>query len=213
MSSGTFVVFEGLSVTGKTTTLANTSDILSSRGVSVTTVPEFSDSRIGEWVYDTIVDGHSRSFDQIGLSVFTATAADQIYEVETFVEPALRRGDVVLMDRYYYTLYVYNTKYLREKFTDPEPGLEALRNFEQLLPDPDLVVYLLLGEEEHWTRLDEIGRTPSEEDKSEIRRRRDAYEEQLEDCQATVVRQSTSAPQEEVAEQVTESILHVHRGE
>lgn len=94
--SGLFVAFEGGDGVGKTTQLALLAERLRARGRDVVVTREPGDSRIGAQVRAIVLDGGEIDARAEAL-LFAADRADHVASV---VEPALRRGAVVLTDRY-----------------------------------------------------------------------------------------------------------------
>ncbi len=101
ISPGRLIVFEGISRSGKTTTILKLKELLEAEGSKVTLASwnswpglEETNKRIK----------HDRKFDATGL--FLALVSDLWLTNINIVSPALEAGHIVLHDRYIYTSYV-----------------------------------------------------------------------------------------------------------
>lgn len=91
-----FVAFEGGDGAGKSTQAALLAEHLRAAGREVVLTREPGDSRIGPQVRAIVLDGGELDARAEAL-LFAADRADHVASV---IEPALRRGAVVLVDRY-----------------------------------------------------------------------------------------------------------------
>ncbi|QLH80548.1 dTMP kinase [Halosimplex pelagicum] len=150
--TGTFVALEGTAGTGKSTLLDALADELRERGESVTTVPEFADGSIGEFVVDEIVSGDAAQFRERALSLTAGALASVSYQAETEIRPALDEGEIVLTERFLDSVAVYDTPFVAEREGVSMEG--ALAEFRAAMPvEPDLTVLLTVDEETHRERL------------------------------------------------------------
>lgn len=143
--TGTFVVLEGAAGVGKTTLLESLAEELRQRGESVTTVPEFADCEVGEFMSRTLSEYGGEAFEERALTLTASALASLSVQAETEIRPALDRGDVVLTERYLDSVAVYDAPLVAER--EGVPMSETLAEFEAALPvEPDLTVLLTLDE-------------------------------------------------------------------
>lgn len=98
-----FVVFEGLDGVGKTTQIALVAERLRSLGNSVMTTYEPGGTPFGDELR-AILRSYSGLHVRTQVLLYNAARAEL---VEREIRPALRRGDIVLCDRYAWSTYAY----------------------------------------------------------------------------------------------------------
>lgn len=126
---GRLIVFEGLDGSGKSTHIARLQSALKRSGRSVTVVHWCSDGVVGRSIQRMLASGTQLSRHAFS-ALHAADFADQFLNV---ILPAMKRGDVVLCDRWFFT----------EVARDEAMGLDvdwAERLFDWA-PEPDLVLY------------------------------------------------------------------------
>jgi dTMP kinase len=139
---GTFVVFEGLDGSGKTTQLERLARALEAAGHDVVRTREPHDGPAGRRIRAMARSGR-RPAPEEELAWFREQRRDHVREV---VGPALAAGRVVLCDRYTLSTAAYQGA----------RGLDAeaiLRDGEAAFPQPDLVVLLEIPPEEALARI------------------------------------------------------------
>ena len=98
MPRGKFITFEGLDGCGKSTQLNRLADVLRSEGLQVITAREPGTTGIGEQIRGIILNSRTHGMAPLTeLALMFAARAQLINEV---VEPALKEGKFVLVDRY-----------------------------------------------------------------------------------------------------------------
>ena len=129
---GPFIVIEGIDGTGKTTLAKRLSDHLRSLGLSVVQLKEPTDGPYGQKIRALSKQGrqHVRPREELELFI-----QDRIENCRDNIRPALGRGDIVVMDRY----YLSSVAYQGALGLDPQRILE--RN-EAIAVRPDLVLLL-----------------------------------------------------------------------
>lgn len=143
--TGTFVVLEGAAGVGKTTLLAALAEELRERGESVTAVPEFAESEVGEFMARTLSENGGEAFDERALTLTASALASISYQAETVIRPALDRGDIVLTERYLDSVAVYDAPLVDER--EGVAMRDTLAEFRAAMPvEPDLTVLLTLDE-------------------------------------------------------------------
>lgn len=96
-SNGIFITFEGLDGSGKTTQLRLLENELKKRGSSVVSTCEPGGTLLGKRVRELILDEDLQVSPLAELLLF---AADRAQHVESLVRPALKKGQIVISDRY-----------------------------------------------------------------------------------------------------------------
>ena len=102
--AGLFVTFEGGDASGKTTQIGLLADWLKAQGRTVLVTREPGGSDLGNELRDIVL--HRRGFiaPRAEALIYAADRAHHIHEV---VRPALKRGEVVLQDRYFDSSVAY----------------------------------------------------------------------------------------------------------
>ncbi len=133
--AGTLVAFEGVDGAGKTTQLARLAAVLRARGAEVVTTKEPTDGPIGRRIRETARTGRLPAEQELELFL-----ADRREHVAGLVAPALARGAVVLIDRYFYSTAAY------QGARGLDPRDIVARNLA-FAPVPDLVLLFQLPPE------------------------------------------------------------------
>ena len=104
--SGYFITFEGSEGCGKTTQIEALAKALEAQGKTVLITREPGGTLIGEKIRNLLQDpGHKNEIsDMAELLLFSASRAELI---ASRIQPALRRGEIVICDRFYDSTYVY----------------------------------------------------------------------------------------------------------
>ena len=128
---GVFIVFEGIDGSGKSTHIKALAEELRSQGYGVLQTSEPSRDRIGNFIRRYAERNDSRLTSETEALLF---AADRFEHVKTVIEPALRRGRIVISDRYLYSSLAYQGA----------GGLEVdwIREMNRFAPKPDLGILL-----------------------------------------------------------------------
>jgi len=102
MPRGTFITFEGLDGSGKTTQMRRLAAWLTSSGRTVVTLPQPGTTALGDRLRAVLVD--SRSESALGpispLAEMALMFADRAQAIAEIISPALAAGSIVLCDRY-----------------------------------------------------------------------------------------------------------------
>ena len=98
------IVFEGPEGAGKTTQLRLVAEWLSGEGQSVLAVREPGGTPLGDEIRRLLLDPQSDIEPRAEAMLFMASRAQLTRRV---MQPALARGDVVLMDRFFLSTYAY----------------------------------------------------------------------------------------------------------
>lgn len=104
MPRGALVVLEGAEGVGKTTQARLLVDALHSAGIACTSVREPGGTALGESVRALLLDGAHVPSAETEALLFLASRAQLMADV---MRPALERGDVVVVDRFFLSTYAY----------------------------------------------------------------------------------------------------------
>ena len=137
-----FIVFEGIDGTGKSTQVNLLADALRAQGREVITSKEPTDGPHGKRLRDSASTG--RLLPEEELDLFHR---DRKEHVASLIAPALARGAIVILDRYYFSTMAYQGL----RGFDPA---EIRKANEQFAPIPDHVFILEVPIE---TALERIG--------------------------------------------------------
>jgi dTMP kinase len=101
---GTFIAFEGLDGSGKSTHIKALCMKLRQKGLDVIKTSEPSRGRIGKFIREYVESREIRLPPEIEALLF---AADRLDHVKRIIEPALERGKIVVSDRYTHSSLAY----------------------------------------------------------------------------------------------------------
>jgi dTMP kinase len=132
MKKGFLIVLEGIDGTGKTTMAKRLADHLRSLGHSVVQLKEPTDGPHGRKIRALAKQGRQLIRPEDELELFVQ---DRIENCRDNIRPALERGDVVIMDRYYFSSVAY------QGALGLNPDVILKRN-EEIAVVPDLVLLL-----------------------------------------------------------------------
>jgi dTMP kinase len=104
MPSGKLIVFEGAEGAGKTTQIKLIAERLATAGVPVLGVREPGGTPVGDAIREILLDSEHHIHPAAEALLFMASRAELIARD---VAPALARGDVVLLDRFFLSTYAY----------------------------------------------------------------------------------------------------------
>lgn len=154
--TGWLFVFEGIDGSGKTTQMRRAAEALRARGLRaqraerrVVELFEPTNGRFGQQIR-TLVQALGKKRRRIAPEQVTELMElfirDRMENAENNIRPALERGDIVLLDRYYYSTIAYQGA----RGLDPEA---IRRRNEEFAPRPDLVLYFAIRVEEALKRI------------------------------------------------------------
>ncbi len=125
---GVLLAFEGIDGSGKSTQARMFADWAELEGLEVVRTREPTQGPWGRKIREARFTARLSPEDELA-----AFIADRKEHVETLVRPALARGALVIIDRYYYSTVAYQGA----RGLDPQALLEMNRAFA---PKPDLVL-------------------------------------------------------------------------
>ncbi|RKH37999.1 dTMP kinase [Corallococcus sicarius] len=127
---GVLIAIEGIDGAGKTTQAERLAVALTSAGHSVLRTKEPTDSKWGRQLRASAVSGRLNAADELELFL-----KDRQEHVRTVLKPAIDAGQIVIVDRYYFSTVAYQGV----RGLDPQ---EILSRNEVFAPKPDLLVLL-----------------------------------------------------------------------
>ena len=133
--AGRLIVFEGGEGSGKSTQLRRLSATLAASGVSHVCLREPGGTPVGTEVRRVLLDRASDIAERAEALLFMASRAQL---VEREIRPALARGDVVLLDRFFLSTYAYQIA----GHGLPEEEVRAANAFATAGLVPDLTLLL-----------------------------------------------------------------------
>jgi dTMP kinase len=150
-----FLTFEGLDASGKTTQARRAADWLRARsGRPVHFIREPGGTAISERLREILLDGRNLELTDLGeLLLFSASRAQLVHQT---IIPALRRGEIVVCDRYYDSTTAYQG-YGRGL------DLEAVQFINRVATegtDPDLTILVDISVDEIERRMSRDGGRP-----------------------------------------------------
>ena len=126
--TGVLIAFEGIDGSGKSTQARKFVEWAMKLGLDVVSSREPTDGPWGKKIREARFTARMSPQDELA-----AFIADRQEHVESFIKPALERGALVVIDRYYYSTVAYQGA----RGLDPAALLQKNRAFA---PVPDLVV-------------------------------------------------------------------------
>jgi dTMP kinase len=130
--AGLFIVFEGLDGAGKTTQVCRLCERLRQNGYEVVPLKEPTDGPWGQKIRRLALHGRQHISLETELAWFLE---DRRQDVEQNIKPALVRGDIVVLDRYYFSTIAYQGA----RGGDPD---SIRQHNEAFAPPPDLLFLL-----------------------------------------------------------------------
>ena len=104
MKSGLLIVFEGIDGSGKSTQCRMLADLLNKKGIANISLAEPTRGKWGMKIRQLLAKGRNGISANEELEWFMN---DRREDVKQNIEPALKAGKVVLMDRYYFSTAAY----------------------------------------------------------------------------------------------------------
>lgn len=104
MNPGALIVLEGAEGVGKTTQVARLAAAMERTGVRCLTLREPGGTRLGEAIRILLLDPSLSPSGSAEALLFLASRAQLVADV---IRPALARGEIVLLDRFFLSTYAY----------------------------------------------------------------------------------------------------------
>lgn len=151
--NGLFIVIEGIDGTGKSTQAKMLRDALESAGHKVILDREPSDGPYGKILRDSATTGRLSAQEELDLF-----HQDRKHHLDEVILPALRRDEIVILDRYYFSTMAYQG----QRGFDPE---EIRKTNLSFAPNPDILFILDLPVDQARERIGVRGDTTNEFEK------------------------------------------------
>jgi len=90
---GLFITIDGPNGVGKSSIIGRLSELLTAMGPTVYLTKEPTNSNLGQFIRDA-------EEEYLGMSLAYLIAADRTHHIEHEIEPAIKRGEIVISDRY-----------------------------------------------------------------------------------------------------------------
>lgn len=156
---GYLITFEGIDMAGKTTVLNRLKQSLKAvfeehgveRNIVFTNEPNDHTS-YGQAVRDSLESDDTTH----PLALFHGFLADHYQHLYETVIPALRRGDVVICDRYIDSRYVYQPPAIGEFVHGPYEWVRSVQEKPNYTPEPDMTIFIDISVDESLDRLGDI---------------------------------------------------------
>lgn len=138
---GLLIAFDGIDGGGKTTHASKLAETLNTQGYTVVTTKEPTNGQWGSLLRASAHEGRKKPEEELELFL-----KDRAEHVETKIKPALTNGEIVIIDRYYFSTIAYQGA----RGLDPE--LIRTQN-EAFAPKPDRLFILDIPLEEALNRI------------------------------------------------------------
>jgi dTMP kinase len=132
-TKGCFIVFEGIEGSGKTSTSVNLQKFLTSKGFKAKWTREPTRSKIGLLIEDILMGQTPAAQEAIPL-LFAADRADH---TKRMILPWIKKGYIVISDRYLHSSLAYQKSGMSKQFK-----IEWLKEINKYAIKPDLIVFL-----------------------------------------------------------------------
>ena len=154
MDQPRFIVFEGLDGSGKTTQVKLLKDHLESQGkrVYTTRMPDTS-NRLSQALLKRAIELHRKDIYREAVMTFTMCFNDYLRNIEPKLISKKPHYDVVITDRYFYSLFAYNFPLNNDArvFHGFNGILGMLDKFNVIRPDE--IIFLNVGPKEQRRRI------------------------------------------------------------
>ena len=154
-NSGTLIIFEGIDGTGKSTQIQHLAQSLEKRGESVVCSREPTAGPYGQKLRESMLAGRLSPEEELALFY-----EDRRDHVQNLILPALKNGQTVILDRYYFSTMAYQGA----RGFDPA---QIRRENEEFAPRPDYVFLLELSTEDALQRIEARDGSGNEFEKEE----------------------------------------------
>ena len=150
MARGQLIVLEGSEGAGKTTQLGLLAELLRDKGFEVVSLREPGGTPLGDAIRGILLDPAQHIAPGAEALLFMASRAQLVRDE---IDPALQRGVIVLMDRFFLSTYAYQI----DGRGLPEPEIRSANSLAAAGLVPDLTIVLEIPAAEGMTRATQRG--------------------------------------------------------
>lgn len=136
---GKFIVFEGIDGSGKSTTITAVAERLNTEGYKTTQLREPTEKTDASREIRRILRTAESIDAKISRDLLELFLIDRLWDIKHQIEPAIRAGSIVLLDRYFISTSAYQAADTNETQKIMQDYLGDTRILR-----PDLVIYLNL---------------------------------------------------------------------
>lgn len=140
MALGKLIIFEGIDGSGKGMALKQFLEIMDSKNMSYVTCPAIGAGRFGNKLRNLIVSDLGERPSAVAESLIFLSAIQDV--VENIIAPNIADGTHVILDRYFYSTYVYQSALAETTTKPPGLSLDKLLSCIGDLPKPDYLFYM-----------------------------------------------------------------------
>ncbi len=197
---------------GKTTLSRVVTAMMQKAGIEALLVEEFPDNFLAGYLqallrrdpYLRLHDTHNTVLAQT-LLLISAHA----YKYETLIRPALRRGCIVVVDRYIDSVFAYQLPLLLYNGYGEEDAADWLTECSRMLPPPDMTVYVEVGAEQARERRRLRGDNSDAEDPKFLNDVAAAYKKRFTTRKEGLVRLSNNGSPHDAATPILEIVCNL----
>jgi dTMP kinase len=205
MNKKSFIVFEGIDCSGKSTQATLLRDYLMSRGSKAVISPEPSSGPIGNLIRETlkkriVFTSDRQKFDEQMAYLFAADRHDHLYNERDGVFKLVEDGFNVITTRYYFSSLAYNCN-------TPEQ-FDLTKKLNEKFPNPNLVIYLDIPIELSLARLQERSLKEVYENKDKLIAVKKNYQEIFNQYDGLLLKINGSEDTYDIHKQIVNFILN-----
>ena len=168
MTTGKFIVFEGIDGSGKSTHAVLLKERLEKEGYRVFLTQEPSDGEAGQLLRRCLT-GKADLPEQAIAGLFMTDRIDHILHPKTGLLAHLEAGEIVICDRYYFSSFAYNGMYA------PMEWIIEINRVAREMLRPDLNLFLDIRPETFLSRIENRGTTERYEKLEVLKKVRENY--------------------------------------
>lgn len=207
MSEGTLITFEGLDASGKSTLIDEIAKQLENNH-EVSIVNEFSQSPGGEELRSLLDADRLLEIENQSLTITSLLVADYFYQIENRIYPELKKGSIILKDRYIDTLHACQIDQINRDYGVENEPRSFLNAVEELTPiTPNLTIFLSVPKQELIERIKQREEEIKQRDIAELARREEIYMERIKNATDRFIIYENRGTVDEAKQEIVDIIL------